>query len=140
MTQDAVVTRVLENGYAEVAVARGTACGSNCGNCEACVFQNELKVTARNLIHAARGDKVVIESSTKKVYKAIALVYVMPVVLMILGYLAASLAGAGEPVCIVCSFAGLILGGALIVAADRHKKESEKIGFDIIQLREVERK
>ena len=32
MTQDAVVTKVLPNGMAEVVVSRGTACGSNCGN------------------------------------------------------------------------------------------------------------
>ena len=43
MTQDAVVTKVFPNGMAEVVVARGTACGSNCGNCESCVFQNEPK-------------------------------------------------------------------------------------------------
>ena len=42
MTQDAVVTKVLPNGMAEVVVSRGTACGSNCGNCESCVFQNEI--------------------------------------------------------------------------------------------------
>lgn len=33
MTQNAVVTRILPNGMAEVAVVRGTACGGNCGSC-----------------------------------------------------------------------------------------------------------
>ena len=52
MTQDAVVTKVFPNGMAEVVVARGTACGSNCGNCESCVFQNEIKAFAKNSVHA----------------------------------------------------------------------------------------
>ena len=47
MTQDAVVTKVLNNGMAEVVVTRGTACGSNCGNCESCAFQNELNAFAK---------------------------------------------------------------------------------------------
>ena len=33
MTQDAIVTKCLPNGMAEVVVTRTTACGSNCGNC-----------------------------------------------------------------------------------------------------------
>ena len=36
MTQEAIVTRRLPDGMAEVVVTRGTACGSNCGNCESC--------------------------------------------------------------------------------------------------------
>lgn len=138
MTQDAVVTRLLQNNYAEVVVARGTACGSNCDNCETCKFQNQIKVTAKNLIHAQPGAKVVIESSTKKVYKAIFLVYVLPVVLMIIGYTAAYLLGASEGISIIASFAGLILGGFAIVDIWKHKKASEQISFDIIQFREVD--
>ena len=136
MTQDAVVTKLLANGFAEVAVARGTACGSNCDNCEACKFQNEIKVTAKNLINAQPGAKVVIESSTKKVYKAIFLVYVLPVVLMMIGYAAAALLGASEGIAIIASFAGLIIGGFLIVDVWKHKKASEQISFEIIQFRE----
>ena len=56
MTQDAVVTKVFPNGMAEVVVARGTACGSNCGNCESCVFQNEIKAFAKNSVHAKPGE------------------------------------------------------------------------------------
>ena len=66
MTQDAVVTKVFPNGMAEVAVSRGTACGSNCGNCESCVFQNEIKAFAKNSVHARPGEKVVIESLSSR--------------------------------------------------------------------------
>ena len=77
MTQDAVVTRILPNGMAEVAVARSTACGGNCGSCESCIFQSELRTEAKNTIGARPGQKVVIESRTSAVFSAAALVYIM---------------------------------------------------------------
>ena len=48
MTQEAVVTKLLPSGMAEVAVKRTSACGGNCGNCESCVFDSELKTAAKN--------------------------------------------------------------------------------------------
>ena len=90
MTQDAVVTKLLPNNMAEVAVARTTACGGNCGSCESCIFQSELKTPARNLVGARPGQKVVIESKSSAVYKAAMLVYLLPITLVVLGYVLAS--------------------------------------------------
>ena len=89
MTQDAVVFRCLDDERAEVVVTRATACGANCESCEACVYQNELKTVARNLVGAKPGQRVVIESKSSKIYGAILLVYVMPLILALLGYFAA---------------------------------------------------
>ena len=36
MVQDAIVTKKLSNGLAEVLVERATACGDNCGSCGVC--------------------------------------------------------------------------------------------------------
>ena len=74
MTQDAIVYKCLDAERAEVVVTRATACGSNCASCEACVFQNELKTVARNLIGARPGQKVLIESKSSRMYGAIMLV------------------------------------------------------------------
>ena len=79
MTQDAVVFRCLNDQTAEVVVTRATACGSNCASCEACVFQNELKTIARNLVGARPGQRVLIESKSSHVYSAILLVYIVHV-------------------------------------------------------------
>ena len=135
MTQDAIVTKRLPDGMAEVVVTRTTACGSNCGNCESCIFQSELKTPARNLIDAKAGQRVVIESRSSKIYKAAMLVYIVPVLLMLGLYALASVLGAREGLCIAASFAGLLLGAVLIVWSDRRKKQSE-IGFDIIAFNE----
>ncbi len=133
MTQDAVVTRVFNNSMAEVAVTRGTACGGNCGNCESCMFQSELKVLAKNLIDAKPGQTVVIESSSKKVFKAVALVYIMPLVLFLAAYTLGAALGMSEGVCIALSFAGLVLGAVILVMSQRKSKGKDQISFDIIR-------
>ena len=132
MTQDAVVTRVLPDGMAEVVVARTTACGSNCGNCESCIFQNELKTLARNIIGARPGQKVVIESKSSTVFSAAAMVYVMPIVLFLLGYAAAYLLGAGEGLCVLVSFAALVLSAVILVLYQKKRAKTKPITFDII--------
>ena len=134
MTQDAVVTKLLPNGMAEVVVARSTACGGNCGHCESCVFQSELKTPARNTIGAKPGEKVIIASKSSTVFRAAALVYVLPLLLFLLGYALAALAGAGEDLCIAFSFLGLLLGGAVIVLSQRLKRNKNSIEFDIVRI------
>ena len=133
MTQDAVVFRCLNDDTAEVVVTRATACGSNCGSCEACVFQNELKTVARNLIGAKPGQKVLIESKSSRVYGAILLVYIVPILLAVLGCWAAYAAGASEGICVLCTFLGFILGAVITVLTQRMKRTKSDISFDIVK-------
>ena len=133
MTQDAVVFRCLNDDTAEVVVTRATACGSNCGSCEACVFQNELKTVARNLIGAKPGQKVLIESKSSRVYGAILLVYIVPILLAVLGCFAAYAAGASEGICVLCTFLGFILGAVVTVLTQRMKRTKSDISFDIVK-------
>ena len=132
MTQDAIVYRCFGDGMAEVVVTRGTACGSNCASCEACVFQSELKTPARNLIGARPGQRVVIESKSSRVYGAIFLVYVLPIVLAVLGYALACSLGAAEGLCILATFAGVAFGAAIVVISQR--KNRNPITFEIVSL------
>ena len=127
MTQDAIVTKLLPNKMAEVAVTRATACGSNCGNCESCIFQNELKAEAHNHIGALPGQKVVIQSKSSRVFG------VMPLVLFFIGYAIAYAAGASESVCVAVSFAALAVSGVILVLSQKYKKSEKPITFDIIR-------
>lgn len=136
MTQDAVVTRVFQNDMAEVVVVRGTACGSNCGNCESCMYQNELKTLAHNRVEAKPGQKVVIESKSSRVFGAAVLVYVMPILFFLAGYAAAYLLGASEGICVLTSFAFLVLSAVVLVVSQRMRKDKNPITFDIVQLAE----
>ena len=133
MTQEGIVTRVFQNGTAEVAVTRMTACGGNCGSCESCMLQSEVKAVARNSAGAEPGSRVLIESRTSAVFKAVFLVYVMPLVLFLAGYGAAAAAGLKEGLCILCSFIGLALGAALLVLIQRGRRRSS-ISYEIIKL------
>ena len=100
------------------------------------MFQNELKVTADNRIGARPGQKVVIESKSSKVYKAILMVYIMPIVLFLLGYAIAAALGAGEGVCIAVSFAALAVSAALLVLWYKKRGNKDKISFAIISIEE----
>ncbi len=133
MTQDAVVFRCLDNERAEVVVTRATACGANCESCEACVYQNELKTVARNLIGARPGQKVLIESKSSKVYGAILLVYIVPILLAVLGCFAAYAMGASEGICVLCTFLGFLMGAVVTVVTQRLMRDRNPITFDIIK-------
>ena len=132
MTQDAIVTKLLPNSMAEVVVTRSTACGSNCGNCKSCIFQSELKAVAKNRINARPGQRVVIESRTSKVFSAAVLVYVMPMVLFVLGFVIATVLGASEGLAILVSFLGLILSAVILVQQQRRQSADRQIQFEII--------
>lgn len=134
MTQEAVVTRVFPNNMAEVAVTRTTACGGNCGNCESCIFQSELKAMAKNRVSARPGQKVLIESKSSKVFGAALLVYILPLVFFLAGFAIAYSLGAAEEVCVAVSFLGLAVGAAVVVASQRLKKNKNPISFDIVEL------
>lgn len=131
MTQSAVVTKILSNTKAEVVVSRLTACGGNCGACDSCICQSEMKIIADNLISARPGQKVTIESSTAKVYKAVFLVYVMPLVLFLIGYTVSSILNLAEGLCIVISFFMLTLGGLLVVKINNRIKPENRITYKI---------
>ena len=136
MTQDGVVTRLLPNNMAEVAVSRMTACGGNCPSCESCIYQSEIKTLAHNRIQARPGQRVVIATQSRAIYGAAALVYLMPIALMLLSYAAAALLGAGEGLRVAASFLALLVSAAILVLSQRSKKNREKIRFDIVRFSE----
>lgn len=123
MTQNGVVTRLLDGGQAEVAVERGTACGGNCGSCEACVYARSLLVPADNAVFAQPGDKVILESGTGGIVGAALLIYFVPLVFFFLGYGLGAWSGMGQGGCVAMSVAGLCLGAALAVILGRRRRQ-----------------
>ena len=107
MTQIATVERILDSGHAEISVPRKSACGHDCEECAGCgVTGAAVHARARNPIGAAPGQKVVVESSTKKMLRIVALVYLIPVALFFLGYLLALAADASVAVQYTAAAAG----------------------------------
>ena len=87
MTQIATVEKILDDNYAEISVPRKSACGHDCEECAGCGMTGAaIRAKALNEIGAIPGEKVVVESSTQKLLGVVALVYLLPVVLFLLGY------------------------------------------------------
>ena len=123
MTQNGVVTKLLDKGRAEVSVERGTACGGHCDGCETCIYANRLLVCAENPVYAEPGDRVILESGSGGILGAALLVYMLPLVLFFAGYAAGALGGLRQGLCVLTSLAGLLLGSVLTVLLGRRRKE-----------------
>jgi len=81
------VKSCAEDGTAQVVHIRQSACSGDCHKCAGCgAVQEAVVLTARNPVGAAPGDLVVVESATKAVLSAAAVLYLMPLALFFLGY------------------------------------------------------
>lgn len=135
MTQEAVVTKIMPAGMAEILVKRESACGGNCHACGGtCSIKNNLKVSAKNGVLASVGDRVVVSSSTKSILTAAFIVYILPVVLFFLFYAAAAIAGASESSSVIISLVGFFGGVGIAVALNRWFKNKEVTTFEIVSI------
>lgn len=135
MTQIATVERILDAGHAEISVPRKSACGHDCEECAGCgVTGAAVRARAANPIGAAPGQKVVVESSTRKMLRIVALVYLIPVALFFAGYLAGLALSASVAVQYGAAAAGFVLGILIAVAYDRRLRARGGLSFTIVRL------
>lgn len=133
MTQIATIEKDLGGGYAEISVPRKSACGHDCEECAGCGMTGAaVKARARNDIGAQPGDKVVVESSTRKIFGVVALVYVLPVVLFLLGYFLSE--GLAEGVRYAIAIATFAVSFIPCVLYDRHARKKELLTYQILRL------
>ena len=135
MTQDAVVIKAFDNGLAEVLVARGTSCGDHCGSCGVCKYVGEIHTYAKNKIHAVAGDKVVIESKTSEVLGAAFTIYIIPMIAMLVAYLAAAAMGFGESVSVPAAFIAFMACVGVVTIYQRRKSKKKEIELVIVSYR-----
>ena len=89
MEQNVVVRRLLPDGMAEVMRIRESACSGDCHKCAGCGSAKQTMLfQAHNPIGAVPGDVVVVESDTAEVLKGAAVLYVLPLVTFLAGYIA----------------------------------------------------
>ncbi|MBQ6558086.1 MAG: SoxR reducing system RseC family protein [Clostridia bacterium] len=84
MYQKGIIKKTVKN-IADVEIQRSTACGESCASCGLCPGQTAV-VKADNAIGAKSGDTVIIDMADQKVLGAAFLVYIVPVVVLIIGY------------------------------------------------------
>lgn len=135
MIQTAKVTRVLENGTAEVSVKRQSACGHDCskcgGGCSELMVRSTVSVVAANPVRAMPGDMVRVESSTGGVLKAAVVVYLVPFLLFFLGYFLCAAAQLGGGISAAVGGCGFAAGVLLAILLDRQVRRNQSITFCI---------
>lgn len=124
MTQEATVYKIDSQDMAVIEVTRKSSCG-DCDNCKGCSDPNRLiRVNAKNGIGAKVGERVMVESETKKVMFSAYIAYILPIILMVTFYFIPRQAGEGMR--IFSSFIGLVIGVAICffysknIVAKRH--------------------
>jgi sigma-E factor negative regulatory protein RseC len=86
LEQIGVVNKVYNN-IAQVQIKRTTACGGKCGECGGCEVTSQ-KVEALNTVGAKVGQVVQMEMNDTQILFAAFLVYIIPLVMLFIGYLA----------------------------------------------------
>ena len=129
MEQLVRVVQVFPDGTAKVLRVRESACSGDCHKCSGCGAQQQtLQLTAENPIGARPGETVRLHSSTAAVLKAAAVVYLLPLVLVIGGYLLAMPYGFGP----VAGIAAFLAGAVLAVIYDRRVAKRKKTVHTIV--------
>lgn len=75
----------IEGTKITVKVQRDSACGENCAMCNACPGKNML-ITLESDLEFSVGDNVKLETNTKYILFSAFCVYILPIVLLIVGY------------------------------------------------------
>ena len=120
-------------GYARISVPRKSACGHDCEECAGCgVSGAAVRAKAKNDIGAQPGQKVVVESSTKKLMGVVALVYVLPVALFLLGYFLTD--GLSETLRYLSAIGSFVLSFIPCVLYDRYVQRHETLTYTILRL------
>ena len=130
MRQSVTVKEIKSNGNAVIEMQRMSACGHSCEGCEGCGAPNViLSVEASNKLGAQKGDRVVVESANRTIYKAAFVVYLLPLILFFVFYaLGDWLLRAGTVAGIVGFFAGI----GLAVLFNRRFAQKGGASFDIV--------
>ena len=135
MTQIATVERIIDADHAVISVPRKSACGHDCEECAGCgVSGAAVKAKALNTAGAEPGQKVVVESDTKKMLRIVALVYLTPVVLFLLGYLITAFLTPSVAMQYFVAVLGFAVGIAAAIFYDRKLRARGGLTFTIVRL------
>ena len=132
MTQIATVEKILPGGFVEISVPRKSACGHDCEECAGCGMTGAaIHARAKDPVGVRPGQKVVVESATRKILGVVALVYLLPVVGFLLGYFLSE--GLAEGVRYAIAIGAAALAFLPSVAYDRHAKKTEALTYTVVR-------
>ena len=136
MVQSAIVKKQIKEGVVEVSLLRQVECGLSCGgNCAGCMQkpQGELLALASDSIGTKPGERVEVEPSVGHSIGLSVLVFAIPCVFLVLGYLAGMALGLGEGASVGTAAVGLLVGFLPAVWVNRWITRSQKPEFVILR-------
>ena len=129
MQQLVKVISCSPDGNARVVYVRQSACSGDCHKCSGCgAVEQAVHFTARNPIGARPGDLVTVEAETGPVLKAAAMLYLLPLALLIAGYLMGMQWALGG----LTGGLGFALGIGLVILYDRLVMKKKNTEYTII--------
>ena len=134
MLQEAIITKIRDDGLAEVVVERLGICGGACNNCHECRYEHLMKSVVQNPIGARRGQHVMIDTPTMGVFKGALAIYVLPLVTLFLGYFIAAALRLGELACIIAAFAAAGIGIVIAVVISRARYREDPTPTKIVSV------
>jgi len=134
MLQEAIITNIREDGLAEVVVERLGICGGDCEGCDGCQYENLMKSVVQNPIGARRGQHVMIETPTMGVVKGALWLYVLPIVLLVIGYYVAAVCGLPEGKCILSSMTATVIGILIAVVVSKKTYAKDPTPTQIVSI------
>lgn len=138
MLQEAIITKIRDDGLAEVVVERLGICGGDCNGCNECKYEHLMKSVVQNPIGAVRGQHVMIETPTSGVVRGALAIYVLPIVLLIAGYAIAAALSLSEGTCIIAAFAAAIAGVIIAIVISKAKYKADPTPTRIVSIIEKE--
>lgn len=138
MLQEAIVTKIRDDGLAEVVVERLSICGGDCNGCNECKYEHLMKSVVQNPIGAVRGQQVMIETPTSGVVRGALAIYVLPIVLLFAGYAIAAALSLSEGTCIIAAFAAAIVGVIIAIVISKAKYKADPTPTKIVSIIEKE--
>ena len=113
MNQSAIVKKEVRAGVVEVSLLRQVECGLSCGgDCAGCMQKpkGEILALASNPIGAKPGERVEVEATSGSSIGIALLIFAIPCVFLVLGYLLGKALGMGEmPLGLVVGFLPAVL-------------------------------
>lgn len=133
MTQNAVVTELVSTGVVRVSLKRQLACGSGCPSCKGCVSMptEEISALALDDIGLKLGEWVELEPNAASSIQISLMVYFLPCISLLLGYVLGRKLGFNEAVALVPSFLGVLLGFLPAKLLDRRITKQDTPEFTI---------
>jgi sigma-E factor negative regulatory protein RseC len=137
MTQSAIVEGLTANGDAMVRVYQKSACAHDCSECAGiCGAKKTITVQARNPLRARPGDLVTVETLTKRIIQAAALVYLLPLAVLLLSCVLGYVLGGSETVQALAGVGGMVLGCACAAAVNSFIRRDRPLEYTIVNIDE----